>query len=120
MNTAELRASAQPLTAPSLFLIAGLVAAGQFAALVFSPAIPDAARALAVTPGAVLLSVTAFLAATALTQLIVGPLTDRFGRRNLILIGLVLYIAGGAVSGLASSLENLIAGRCSARWPPSR
>lgn len=111
MTTAQVRVGAQPLTAPSLFLIAGLVAAGQFAALVFAPAIPDAARALAVTPGAVLLSVTAFLAATALTQLIAGPLTDRFGRRNLILLGLVLYIAGGAVSGAAADLPMLITGR---------
>lgn len=111
MTTAVARAGAAPFAAPSLFLIAGLVAAGQFAALVFAPAIPDAARALAVTPGAVLLSVTAFLAATALTQMIAGPLTDRFGRRNLILIGLVLYIIGGAVSGAAASLETLIAGR---------
>lgn len=111
MSTAVVRTSVEPLAAPSLFLIAGLVAAGQFAALVFSPAIPDAARALAVTPGAVLLSATAFLAATALTQMIAGPLTDRFGRRNLILIGLLFYLIGGAVSGAAASLEALIAGR---------
>jgi len=111
MTAVDARTSAQFFAAPSLFLIAGLVAAGQFAALVFSPAIPDAARALAVTPAAVLLSATAFLGATALTQLVAGPLTDRFGRRNLILIGLVLYLIGGAVSGVATSLETLIAGR---------
>jgi DHA1 family bicyclomycin/chloramphenicol resistance-like MFS transporter len=99
------------LAAPSLFLIAGLVAAGQFAALVFSPAIPDAARALNTSPSAVLLSATAFMAATAITQMFAGPLTDRFGRRNLILIGLLIYIAGGAVSGLATSLDALFAGR---------
>lgn len=111
MTTAEARARTDAIAAPSLFLIAGLVAAGQFAALVFSPAIPDAARALTVTPGAVLLSATAFLGATALTQLIAGPLTDRFGRRNLILIGLVFYLAGGLLSGIAASLDLLIAGR---------
>lgn len=111
MTTAETRTSITPLSTPSLFLIAGLVAAGQFAALVFSPAIPDAARALAVSPSAVLLSATAFMAATALTQLIAGPLTDRFGRRGLILLGFVFYLLGGGLSGVATSLETLIWGR---------
>lgn len=111
MSAAAERARIEAVASPSLFLIAGLVAAGQFAALVFSPAIPDAARSLAVTPAAVLLSATAFLGATALTQLVAGPLTDRFGRRSLILVGLVLYLIGGAVSGVATTLETLIAGR---------
>jgi DHA1 family bicyclomycin/chloramphenicol resistance-like MFS transporter len=111
MNVAKDHARADSHAAPGLFLIAGLVAAGQFAALVFSPAIPEAARALATSPSAVLLSATAFMAATAITQLFAGPLTDRFGRRNLILIGLLIYIAGGAISGLATSLDALIAGR---------
>jgi DHA1 family bicyclomycin/chloramphenicol resistance-like MFS transporter len=111
MTAADARAGAQSFAAPSLFLIAGLVAAGQFAALAFSPAIPDAARALAVSASAVLLSATAFLGATAITQLVAGPLADRFGRRNLILIGLVLYLIGGAVSGVATSLDTLIWGR---------
>jgi MFS transporter, DHA1 family, multidrug resistance protein len=111
MSAATEPARVEAVAAPSLFLIAGLVAAGQFAALVFSPAIPDAARALATIPSAVLLSATAFLTATAITQLIAGPLSDRFGRRNLVLIGLLFYLAGGIGSGVAASLDTLIAGR---------
>ncbi|WP_233559777.1 MFS transporter [Oleomonas cavernae] len=52
-----------------------------------------------------------FLIVFAVGQLFVGPLSDRFGRRSLILGGLVVFAAGSLLCALADSLPVMIAGR---------
>lgn len=95
----------------NLALIAGIVAAGQFASLVFAPAIPATAAALGVTPAIILSTATAFMAATALAQLLAGPISDRFGRRLPILVGVVAYIIGGGMAAAANDVRMLMIGR---------
>ena len=47
----------------------------------------------------------------ALLQIPFGMLSDRFGRRPLLLVGLLLFIAGGAVAALSDHIAGVIAGR---------
>ncbi len=55
--------------------------------------------------------ITAFALALAGAMLVFGPLSDRFGRRRLLLAGLVVFTLGSAVCWRARSLELLVAGR---------
>jgi DHA1 family bicyclomycin/chloramphenicol resistance-like MFS transporter len=55
--------------------------------------------------------VPVFLIFQAIGQLVFGPVSDRFGRRPVILAGLVVYIVGAAIAGLAQSIWMVHAGR---------
>ena len=57
------------------------------------------------------LSVLAFFAAVGLCQIIYGPLSDMFGRRRPLFVGMVLYTIGGIGCALAPTIEMLIAMR---------
>ncbi len=57
------------------------------------------------------LTLTVYLAAIAIGQLIYGPLSDRIGRRPIVLAGLVILILGSAICFYATSIEMMIAGR---------
>jgi MFS transporter, DHA1 family, multidrug resistance protein len=55
--------------------------------------------------------VPVFLIFQGIGQLVFGPVSDRFGRRPVILAGLVVYLAGAGVAGLAQSIGAVHAGR---------
>ncbi|EME71734.1 major facilitator superfamily permease [Paramagnetospirillum caucaseum] len=73
--------------------------------------LPDMARDLATTTTMVQLTLSAFVGGFAVAQLVYGPLSDRFGRRPMILGGIVLYVAASLYCVVAPSIEALIAGR---------
>jgi DHA1 family bicyclomycin/chloramphenicol resistance-like MFS transporter len=75
------------------------------------PSLPATAVALGTSPATVQLTVTLFLAAFAVAQLVHGPLSDRIGRRRVLLGGLLVYLAGGLACWAAPSAPLLIAGR---------
>ena len=58
------------------------------------------------------LTLTCFFIILSLIQLIYGPLSDRFGRRPMMLVSLSLFITGSLICAWAPSIEVLIAGRC--------
>ncbi len=76
------------------------------------PALPDIARRLGVdaTLDAPLI-LTVFAIGLGIGQLIHGPLTDRFGRRPVVIAGLCGYIVGNLFAGLARDFELLLAAR---------
>ena len=47
---------------------------------------------------------------------VVGPLSDAFGRRKVIIIGLLFYIAVGLLAFVSSPLEIMFAARFSRSW----
>ncbi len=75
------------------------------------PSLPATAVALGTAPATVQLTVTLFLAGFAVAQLIHGPLSDRIGRRRVLLGGLAVYVAGGLACWAAPSAPLLVAGR---------
>ncbi len=72
---------------------------------------PGMARALGVDFTTVQLTLSLYLGAMAFGQLIIGPLSDRFGRRPVLLIGLLTFVAGSVLRLLAQSIGVLIVGR---------
>jgi DHA1 family bicyclomycin/chloramphenicol resistance-like MFS transporter len=77
----------------------------------FVPSMPSMARELHASTGQVSLAVTMFILSFAISQLLWGPASDRFGRRPVLLSGLALYTAGAAAILLTSSVALIVTGR---------
>lgn len=99
------------LSAERLFLLAGLAALGALATNIILPAFPEMALALHASTQDLSATLSSFFVAFALGQLFVGPLSDRFGRKWLVLGGLLTFALGSAICFLAASLPQLILGR---------
>src|SRR6202012_2731090 len=103
----------QPLVFPEFFIvIASIMALTPLAMDMMLPALPDIASTFHVTaankPQQVLSS---FLIGFGIGQFIMGPLSDRFGRRPVLIDGMVLYCIGSVVAITASSFETLLLAR---------
>src|ERR1700722_20383426 len=75
------------------------------------PPLPLLARVFDRGPAEVQLVLTLYFLGIAGGQLIYGPVSDRFGRRPVLIAGLLLFLGGTALCGFAPSLPVLIAGR---------
>jgi DHA1 family bicyclomycin/chloramphenicol resistance-like MFS transporter len=91
-----------------------LVAAGSLGLLassIYVPSIPDIGRALNAPVGQVQLTMTVFLVAYGASMLIMGSLSDRFGRRRVLLAGNTLCLVASLACAAANSIEILLIGR---------
>ena len=84
---------------------------GLLASSIYVPSIPDIARELAVPVGLVQLTMTVFLASYGVAMLVIGPLSDRFGRRRVMLTGILLCLVASLVCAAAPGIVTLIVGR---------
>ncbi|HUK60290.1 MAG TPA: multidrug effflux MFS transporter [Stellaceae bacterium] len=84
---------------------------GPLAIHLYLPVVPDVQAAFAVPPWLAELSFSITLATMAVATLVYGSLSDRFGRRPVLLWGLGLFLGGSALSALAGSITVLIVGR---------
>jgi DHA1 family bicyclomycin/chloramphenicol resistance-like MFS transporter len=98
-------------TSAQIAVLAALAAMGTLATNILLPSLPGMAATLNVSTAAVTASITVFLAVFAIGQLVVGPISDRYGRRVPVLAGFAIFIAGSAWCGLASDLPSLLIGR---------
>ena len=107
--------SPQPLAryahAPMLLLIVGFLILQPLSTDLYLASLPSLASSFAVPPSTVQLTLSLFVIGFGGAQLIIGPLSDRFGRRPLLLCGLSLYVLATAMCGLASSIDILITAR---------
>lgn len=94
----------------TLFLMA-TAAYSQISTGIYLPSLPVIAREFATTQGAVQLSIAIFYLGYAVSVLVVGPLSDRFGRRMILLIGTVIYVLASLACALAGSIESLVVAR---------
>ena len=74
----------------------------------YLPALPQLADELRSSPSAAQLTITACLVGLAVGQLVAGPLSDRFGRRRPLLVGLVAYLLASVACALAPSVAVLV------------
>ena len=101
------------LTQSRLFLVV-LVAAtalGPLAMQIFLPSLPAIQHGLGVSAVAVQLVVSVSMVAIAVSMLIYGPLSDRYGRRPVLVAGLALFLIGSVVSAAAPDIGFLVVGR---------
>lgn len=101
----------KPVAFPSIWLLATIALASPFAMNVFNPAMPDVVRAFGSTIDVVQLTLTLYLAALGVSQLLSGAMADRFGRRPLMLWGMGVHLLGTVLSALSPTVELLILGR---------
>jgi len=92
-------------------LIVVLAPIGQMAIDIFVPSLPLMAAEFATDRQVVQLSVTLYLAAFAAGQLVYGPVSDSWGRRRTLIVGILVFILGSLMCILAPSMGWFIAGR---------
>lgn len=96
---------------PPFLLLVALTSASPFALNAMTPALPRIADDLAVPFVVVQLALTVALLAFGLAQLIAGPLSDRYGRRHIVIGGLSVFAIGSLIAATAGNAPVLIFGR---------
>ena len=74
----------------------------------YLPALPALTQDLGATVAQAQLTLSGLLLAFGLSQLVWGPISDRFGRRPVLLLGLATYVVGAVGGALAGSMEALL------------
>jgi DHA1 family bicyclomycin/chloramphenicol resistance-like MFS transporter len=92
-------------------LLVVVTAVGPLAMHIILPSMPGLQTVFATDYGTVQLALSVYLFGVAASQLAYGPLSDRFGRRPLLLAGLGLFVLGSLACLAAQTIEWLIAGR---------
>lgn len=102
--------SATP-SAPFLASLAAIAFVSPLAVHAYFPVVPEVQKALGISSTEAGLTLSIALFVMAFTTLVSGALSDRYGRRRVLLLGLALFCAGSMWSSLASSTVTLIVGR---------
>ncbi|MFD4176561.1 MULTISPECIES: multidrug effflux MFS transporter [Streptomyces] len=89
-------------------VLGGLTALPPLSMDMYLPALPAVTDSLSAPAATIQLTLTACLAGMALGQLVVGPMSDRWGRRKPLLLGMVVYVLATAICALAPTAELLI------------
>jgi multidrug resistance protein len=92
-------------------LLGALTGLAPFALDTYLPAFPEMAGSLGASRATVQQSLTSYLAPYAAMMLVHGPMSDRYGRRTWIMVGLLLFCAGSLGCALAQSIEALLGWR---------
>jgi DHA1 family bicyclomycin/chloramphenicol resistance-like MFS transporter len=96
---------------PAAVLLVALSAMAPLSVDMFLPSLPSIRDHFHASDATVQLSVTLFLVAFASSQLFYGPASDRYGRRPLMTIGLVVYAIGATLAAISNSVYVLLGGR---------
>jgi DHA1 family bicyclomycin/chloramphenicol resistance-like MFS transporter len=103
-----------PAAAPSTWRVANVVAQigyGLLAMTICLPSMPEWSTGFGTTPAAVQLTFSAYVLTYGGLQLVHGPLSDRQGRRRVLMWGLVIAGIGSVLAALAGSIDALIGAR---------
>jgi DHA1 family bicyclomycin/chloramphenicol resistance-like MFS transporter len=96
---------------PSILMLVAMTGLGPFSMQILIPTLPAMAVALNTSYATVQLTLTLYLVGVALAQLVYGPLSDRYGRKPLLLAGLAIYSVGTVAAAIAPSVGWLVAAR---------
>ncbi|WP_022729176.1 multidrug effflux MFS transporter [Fodinicurvata sediminis] len=96
---------------PPIGILIAASAIGPLALNIFIPSMPGLQHTFSADYATVQLTLTLYLIGLAVSQLLYGPLSDRYGRRPLLLGGLGLFVLASLACSLATSIEGLIVAR---------
>lgn len=105
------RPLAQYAHAPILVLVASFLMLQPLSTDLYLASLPSLANVFGVATSTVQLTLSMFVIAFGGAQLIIGPLSDRFGRRPVVICGLSLYVLASLLCAIAPTIELLIAAR---------
>src|SRR6476661_4744653 len=92
-------------------LLAGLSAIGPLTTDMYLPSLPDIARQLDASTAQVQFTISAYLIGFAVGQIFYGPVSDRHGRKPVLLAAIALYCLASLACALSTSIEMLIVAR---------
>ena len=101
----------RPGTFALTILLAALSAIGPLTTDMYLPSLPDIARHLDASTAQVQLTISSYLIGFAVGQVFYGPVSDRHGRKPVLLAAVALYCAASLACALSTSIEMLIAAR---------
>jgi DHA1 family bicyclomycin/chloramphenicol resistance-like MFS transporter len=94
-----------------LALLIAVTAVGPLSLNILTPALPGLIVSFGAEAGVVQLTLSLYLLGMAISQLLLGPLSDRFGRRPVMLAGLVLTVIASFAALATASIAGLIVAR---------
>lgn len=98
-------------TPPHIFTLIALTGIGALSLNVFLPSLPAMSAYFETDYGVMQLSVALYLAMNAVLQILVGPLSDRYGRRPVLLVGVTIFLVATIGCIFATSIEVFLAFR---------
>jgi DHA1 family bicyclomycin/chloramphenicol resistance-like MFS transporter len=99
------------VTAGRLILLGAIAALGSLATQVIVPALPALVAGIGATRADGQLVIAVYLVALAGSQLVWAPIADHFGRRPVLMLGIIVFLAGSLCCALAGNLATMLAGR---------
>jgi len=102
------------VVAPGWYVLAVLSVLMGFASIstdLYLPAMPAMGRSLGADTGMIELTISGYLIGFSLGQLLWGPISDRYGRRPSVAVGLILFVIGSGGCAFADSAQALIGWR---------
>lgn len=100
--------SPSPLALKAILVLALLSAVAPLATDMYLPGFPAMAADLGSGAAGIQMTLTSFLLGLAAGQLLIGPISDRFGRRGPLLIGTGVAVLSGILCAMAPNVESLI------------
>ncbi|OYX17293.1 MAG: hypothetical protein B7Z07_00150 [Sphingomonadales bacterium 32-67-7] len=94
-----------------LILLGGIIALGSLAIQIIVPALPQLAEGIGATPAGGQLVISLYLIGLALGQLGWAPVADHYGRRPVLIGGLVVFLIGTLLCAVAGDLVTMLVGR---------
>jgi len=101
----------RPGTFSTGLLLTALVAFGPVSTDLYLPSLPAMTGAFGTEVAQVQLTLSVFIAGFAVSQILFGPVSDRFGRRPVLLVGLSVYLIASIGAVFASGIDDLITWR---------
>ena len=101
----------RPDTIALTALLALLTAIGPLSVDLYLPSLPDIGQTLAASAADVQLTISSYLIGFALGQIVHGPLSDRYGRKPVMLVSLIVFALATLACAVAPTIETLIAAR---------
>lgn len=98
-------------TPPHIFTLICIAGLGGVSMNMFLPSLPSMSNFFSTPSSVMQLSVSVYLASSAVLQLLIGPLSDRYGRRPVMLACFLIYLVGTLVCIFSTQVEFLILGR---------